>query len=118
MITGLKYTPGATDAQSLSAATSGTGAEVPLNDCRQFAASLTGAGTVTGGVVKLEASNVSGYSGTWHEVDSIDFSITALTNAKYQSTGPQGYGPFYRWRVSSSVTGGGSVTGEINGIRG
>lgn len=118
MIIGLKYQPGSTDVRSLNAQTSGTGAEVVLNECRQIAPTITGVGTVTGGVVVLESSNVSGYAGTWAEQDRIDFSVTPLTDSKYQISLPGGYGPFYRHRIVSSITGGGNVSSEINGIEG
>lgn len=117
---GLKFTPATGWASSIPAgSTSGTGSVIALQDCRQVAYTLTGAGTVTGGVVKFESSDSESYAGTWFEIDSIDFSSQALTDAKWQAPPfPAGLGGFYRLRISSNVTGGGTITGTINGLLG
>ena len=115
---GLKFCVGDDSNISLNAVTTGTGQAVSLHDCRQYGCTLTGSGTVTGGVVVLETALTQDYSGTWNELDSIDFSVTPLTDKTYQNSGPAGYGGFYRWRVASNVTGGGSVTGRVNGLLG
>lgn len=118
MSLGLKYRPTDDSNISLNAATSGTGTAIALHDCRQYAGHLTGTGTVTGGVVVFESAPTQDYSGTWNELDSIDFSVAPLTDKTYQNSGPGGYGGFYRWRITSAVTGGGTITARVNGIRG
>lgn len=116
---GLKFTPATGWAVSLPAGSiaAASGTVVALHDCREVAYTLTGSGTVTGGVVKFESSDEADYAGTWMEIDSIDFSTQALTGAKWQAPPfPAGLGGFYRLRISSDVTGGGSITGKINGL--
>lgn len=104
--------------RSLDAVTSGTGKAVPVHQCRQFSWVVTGAGTVTGGTLLIEVSDVEDYTGTWQEVDTLPFATTALTNAKYISTFPNPMGCFVRGRVSAAVTGGGNITVDIQGITG
>lgn len=117
-MTGMKYRPGATDNVSLSAVTTGTGTAIALQDCRQVSWTVKGAGTVSGGIVKIESADTSDYSGTWNELDSLDFSSAALTDKEYQGTYPGSVGGFFRARVSSNVTGGGTITASFNGLLG
>lgn len=88
-----------------------------MQDCRQVTWTVKGVGTVTGGVVKIESADAQDYSGTWNELDSLDFSSSALTDSEYQSTYPGGIGGFFRARVSSNVTGGGTITVSFNGLK-
>lgn len=113
---GTKYIPGSTDELSLNAVTTGTGTEHPMNDCRQVGWDVVGAGTISGGTVKIESAPTSSYSGTWNELDSVDAS-TLTGGAVYHGTYP---GPlsFVRARVSSNITGGGSITVRFNGLMG
>ncbi len=116
---GLKFTAGTGWAISLPAGSisAASGTVIALHDCRQVAYTLTGSGTVTGGVVVFESSDDASYTGTWMQIDTIDFSTQALTNAKWQAPPfPAGLGGFYRLRISSDVTGTGSITGTINGL--
>lgn len=116
---GLKFTPATGWATSLPASSAGTasGTAIALHDCRQVAYTLTGSGTVTDGVVKFESSDTADYAGTWYEIDSIDFSSQTLTDAKWQAPPfPAGLGGFYRLRISSAITSGGTITGTINGL--
>lgn len=113
---GLKYRPTDDSNISLNAATTGTGTAISLHDCKQYGEDLKGTGIVTGGVVVFESAPTQDYSGTWNELDEIDFSVTPLTDSSYQASGPCGYGGFYRWRVTSDITGGGTITGRVNGL--
>lgn len=99
--------------QSLPAGTSGTGDAIATHDSRQVAWVLEGEGIVTGGVVKIEAARLQAETKTWFELDSIDFSVTALTNALYMGNYPNPIGGFVRIRVSSTITGGGTVAGFV-----
>lgn len=112
---GRKFTPGSTPAQSLTAATTGTGSVKAFNDCRQITWMVTGNGTISGGTIKIESSNDQAYAGTWNELDSITAS-TLTGGAKYINTFPTGGGDFVRARISSDITGGGDVDVELNGI--
>lgn len=116
-MTTYKFSPGDTASVSLSAATSGTGSVKAFNDCRQVNWIAEGSSTIDGGVVKIECAASASYSGTWHELDSID-AITLTGGAAYGNTFPMVPGGFVRARISSSITGGGSVTVRLNGLLG
>lgn len=117
---GLKFSPAVGWAISLPAGsilTTVTPLVIALHDCREVAYTVTGTGIVTGGIVVLESSDEASYSGTWFEIDRIDFSSQSLTNAKWQAPPyPAGLGGFYRLRIAGDVTGGGSIKGAINGL--
>lgn len=100
--------------QSLSAATTGTGTAIPFHNCRQVAWSVEGAGTISGGTVVIESAPTATYAGTWNELDSV--TASSLTGgAVYNATTP---GPlqWVRGRISSNITGGGTVTVRLNGL--
>lgn len=116
---GMKYSPNSGFGLSLNGATTGTGTGFAMNDCREVWGSLTGSGTVSGGIMVFEANPVGpDYTGTWHNLDTIDFSSSALTNAAYETTRFAGTYAATRWRVTSNVTGGGTVTARCNGLLG
>lgn len=102
--------------KSLDAATSGTGTAIAFNDCRQVNWYTTTSGTISGGTIIIEHSPDASYAGTWTQLDSI-----AATDA---DTGAGGYGTypgpigFLRARISSNITGGGTVTVYLNGLLG
>lgn len=115
---GMKYSPNSGFGVSLPASsTTGTGNGFAMNDCREVWGSLVGAGTVTGGTAVFEANPVGpAYTGTWYTLDSITFSVTALTDSAYETPRFAGTYAATRWRISSNVTGGGSITGICNGL--
>ncbi len=116
-MTTYKFSPSDAASVSLSAATSGTGTVKAFNDCRQVNWIVEGSGTIDGGVVKIECAASVDYSGTWHELDSID--AADLTGGKaYGNTFPMPPGGFLRIRISSAITGGGNITGRLNGLLG
>ena len=102
-------------ATSLSAVSTGTGTAVAVNHLRQASWYIVGAGTVSGGVVKIETAHASDFTGTWSELDSLDFGVDALTNKTYWQTSP-GHLLFVRGRVSSNVTGGGTISVLFTGL--
>lgn len=113
----MKFSPAVGWAVSIPAgSTNATGAAIALHDCRQINGMLKGVGTVTGGVAVFESADSADYSGTWNQLDSVDFSSTPLTDSIYQNSFPAGYGGFYRWRTTSPVTGGGTIGGFGNGL--
>lgn len=116
-----KWTPNGTDCESLSAVTTGTGKGKPVNDCREIWGSLVSSGTISGGAIVFEANSVSpDYSGTWHNLDTVDSTdFTALSGgATYETARFAGTYGFTRWRITSNVTGGGSITAKCNGLLG
>lgn len=114
---GSKFPPSSDDSLSLSAATTGTGTTKAMNDCRQISWDVAGAGTISSGTLKIETNSESpSYTGTWHELDSIDLS-TLTGGVAYHGTYP-GMLAWVRARLSANVVGGGTVTARINGLLG
>lgn len=112
-----KFSPASTASISLSAATTGTGVAIPFNDCRQTNWLIEGTGTIGSGTVVIECAHAGDYAGTWCELDSIDAST--LSGGKlYGNTFPMPPGGFVRIRISSNITGGGNITGRLNGLIG
>ena len=109
---GYKFKPADPEGASLNAVTTGTGRAIPMQECRQIIWTVEGNGTVSGGTVVIETSDRMDYTGTWHELDS----VTPSSNAAYQNTYPAAASGFVRARVSSNITGGGTVTVRINGL--
>jgi len=115
MISGAKTIGRSVDAAT---ATTATFTPIAVHQCRQFGWIVTGAGTVTGGTLLIEASDEYDYTGTWQLLDTLAFATTALTDAKYIANYPNPFGGFIRGRISGTVTGGGTVTVDIQGIVG
>jgi|SRR5262245_1631421 len=101
---------------SLNAATTGTGTAINFYDCRQVNWWVEGAGTISGGALVIESARRSTYSGTWHEIDAI--TASDLTGGKgYGGTFPFVPGGYLRARITSNITGGGTVTVYLNGLQ-
>jgi hypothetical protein len=116
-MTYFKFTPSSDAEVSLAGVTTGTGRAIAFNDCRQVNWLLIGSGTIDGGTVVVESAHIQDFSGTWNELDSIDAST--LTGGKlYGNTYPMPPGGFLRIRISSDITGGGTVEGRVNGLLG
>ena len=102
------------DSKSLSAVTTGTGTAISFHDCRQVSWQVTTSGTISGGTIIIETAPTSNYAGTWAQLDSI-----SATDADTGVIPPGTYpGPlqFVRARISSNITGGGTVTVRLNGL--
>lgn len=113
---GIKFSPAViSSSKSLSLATTGTGTTISFHDCRQVFWTVEGAGTISGGTVKIESAASADYAGTWNEIDSITAS-TLTGGAAYANTTPMTGGGFFRARISSNITGGGTITVSINGL--
>lgn len=100
----------------LNAVTTGTGTAVVVPNVTGAAGAhrvtLTGAGTVTGGTLVIEEAESPTYSGTWSQLYSITFSVTALTNA-IQTIHIMGKMNAIRARISANITGGGTVSADL-----
>lgn len=100
---------------SLSAATTGTGRVIALNSCKQATWTTVPDGTVSGGTIVIEQASTPDYAGTWYLLDTID--------AANAAAGTEGYGTFpgvvafARARISSDITGGGTVSVYFNGLQ-
>jgi hypothetical protein len=109
---GYKFKPADPEGASLNAATTGTGRAIPMQECRQIIWTVEGNGTISGGNVIIETADSQSYAGTWYELDS----VAPTSGAAYTNTYPAASSGFVRARVSSNITGGGSVTVRINGL--
>jgi hypothetical protein len=116
-MTSYKFSPASSASISLNAATTGTGTAIAFNDCRQINWLIEGAGTIGAGTVVIESAHSQDYSGTWNELDSVD-AITLSGGKLYGNTFPHVPGGFVRIRISSNITGGGTITGRLNGLLG
>ena len=104
---------------ALSAATTGTGGVLQIHGrCHMLTVSLESAGTTSGGVVTIEEARFDpavlaglDYTGTWSTilaVNASDFTGTAQKSIHV-------FGSFWavRTRISSTITGGGTVSSWI-----
>lgn len=100
---------------SLSAVTTGTGEPLALNSCKQGSWTTVTDGTVSGGTIVIEQASTRDYAGTWYVLDTID--------AANAAAGTEGYGTypgvigFLRPRITSDITGGGTVSVYLNGLQ-
>lgn len=101
---------------SLNAVTTGTGTVVSCTNAIQVGWSVIWSAGVSSGVVVIEAANSSTYSGTWAQIDQLDFAAAPGANSMVTGTYP---GPFQfvRARVTTNVVGG-TVTATISRING
>jgi len=93
-----------------SAATSGAGQVAELKAlARSLVAYITGTGVVSTGAVQLETAPSKDYAGTWAAIGS-PVTVVSGTTIAVTSVAPYGY---VRARISTAVTGGGSVTVQL-----
>lgn len=100
---------------SLNAVTTGTGNPLALNSTKQASWYVTYSGTVSAGEITIEHAPTTDYAGTWQPLDVIDASLLA-TGAAGSGTYP-GVISFLRARITSNITGGGTVTVYLNGLQ-
>ncbi len=103
-------------ANSLTAATTGTGTAIATNNALQVGWSVLWATSTSAGEVVIEAANTSTYAGTWAEIDRQAVGSAPTPPSMMTGTYP---GPlqFTRCRVTTTVVGG-NVTCSINRING
>lgn len=96
----------------LTAVTTGTGDPVtfPVNSSN-IRVHSRGAGTVSGGTIVIEEANDPLFSGTWSTLQTI--TASALTGGIEQVLHIVGTLAAIRARISSNITGGGTVTVEV-----
>lgn len=95
--------------------TTGTGAAIDCRGLQLVTAYQTSYGTTTGGTILIETAPISGYTGTWSQAASLDPNDT--TGGKTKGTAlPIGAYSWVRARVSSDVTGGGTVAIRLTGV--
>ena len=92
-----------------SAVTSGNGAVVmvPIT-CNKLDFFVVGAGTISGGALSIEEAYDPDYTGTWSVIQAI--TLTSITAGAIVVVHVEGTFRAVRARVSTPVTGGGTVT--------
>jgi hypothetical protein len=94
---------------SLSAAITGTGIAYSIpNSSKDSNVNLRGAGTISGGTIIIEEASDPTFAGTWSQIQSI--TASALTGGAEQIVHIAGLVRALRARISSDITGGGTVT--------
>lgn len=102
---------------SLSAVTTGTGVSANLGGRQGAVVYLTSAGTTSGGVVTIEEADwdpvsASAYAGTWSSITTVNAS--AFTGGVQSAYHLPGFAyANVRARISSTITGGGTVSAVI-----
>lgn len=95
-----------------NAQTTGNGSAVDVSDSSLGATVyVEGTGTISGGTVLIEEALTTGYTGTW----SLRATVTAsgLTGGAVQAVALVGIVSAVRARISSTITGGGSITATV-----
>jgi len=99
---------------TLSAATTGTGTSCDCGNWDYVSINMIGTGTISGGAVIIEESDTSVYTGTWSTITTLapaDVTGGATKTVKL----PAAQYSWLRGRVTSTVTGGGSITIAFKG---
>lgn len=110
---GYKFNPNDTEAKTLDGVTTGTGKPIPMQDCRQTFWTVEGAGAISAGTIIIETADTFDYSGTWHQLESVNG--TAVANKSYVNTTVGAASGFIRARIGTTIAGG-TVTVKINGL--
>ncbi len=101
---------------TLGAATTGTGQAINVTGYTNLTFYIIGSGTVSGGTLLIEeayyddSQTGSEYTGTWSQVKSLAAGSDFGTNAQTGYHPALGSFSHVRGRISSNITGGGSIT--------
>ena len=97
-----------TDATAISGLTTGASAPFDASAIDELTFYFEGIGTITGGTVLIEEASRASYTGSWSLVQTI--TATALSGgAQLANAVPVRAYAVLRVRISSAITGGGSV---------
>lgn len=95
-----------------SAATTGNGNAADFGGMsRQVTFYIEGSGVTSGGTISLETARTKDYTGTWSVLQSVNASD--VNGNAVKSVSFTGNFLAVRGRISSDITGGGSVTVEV-----
>lgn len=94
--------------------TAGGGVPVDCSHALNWVIYYTSAGTTSGGTIIIEEADSEAYGGTWSQIESRAASsfTGGVTLAVHL---PQAAYGFIRARISSAVTGGGTITVALRG---
>lgn len=115
----LLWLPAAVDAQNLglrvvlqTAATTGNGTATDVSRATNgITIYCEGTGTTSGGVITIEESRDTATAGTWSTLTTV--TASDITGGAVQAVHLTGVYIAVRARISSTITGGGSVTCEL-----
>lgn len=93
---------------TVTGVTAGTSQPIEVGANDELAFYFESSGTTSGGTVLIEEASRRNYSGTWSQVQSVSASDFTGTVQKAYHFSPNAYG-WVRVRVSSTITGGGTV---------
>lgn len=102
----------------ITGVTSGASQPVDASQQNQLTAFLTSIGTTSGGTILLEEADWDPskdlpYAGTWSTITSFTASsFTGGAQSVFHTTAPACFA-FVRFRISSAITGGGSITAAL-----
>jgi hypothetical protein len=98
----------------LSAATTGTSQPVDVSTFKNWTIVCESAGTTSGGTLLIEEaywpSTAQDFTGTWSQLYSISASAFSGTTQQLYHFGNDNAYRYVRVRVSSTITGGGTIT--------
>lgn len=99
----------------LTAVSTGTSNTITFpKDSDNPSVEVTGAGTISGGTVIIEENMTDpAFAGTWSQIQSI--TASGLTGGASQVVHIIGNVKFLRVRVSSNITGGGTISANVLG---
>lgn len=109
---------GTDDAGVITGVTTGTSQPIFAGNQNQFSFFFASQGTTSGGTILIEEADWAmnkdlPYSGTWSQIASISAnSFTGGAQSVYHTTAPAAYA-FVRVRISSPITGGGTITAVL-----
>lgn len=96
--------------------TSGTGKTMmPIGSTKDICITYMGNGTTSGGTVLLEESDDPQYTGTWSLIETV-LASSVTGNQKSCHHVRVGAGNYTRARISSAITGSGTITVTASGM--
>jgi hypothetical protein len=98
---------------SFTGVTSGTSQPYPMEGFDELVFTFESVGTTSGGTLLIEEASRPYYTGTWSQITSISASSFTGTAQQCYHISPNAYGSV-RVRISSAITGGGTVLVFLN----
>lgn len=99
---------GTVDGNTPTGVTTGTSQPIEIGANDELAFYFESIGTTSGGTVLIETASRQNYSGTWSTMQTVSASDFTGTAQKSYHFSPNAYA-WVRVRVSSTITGGGSI---------
>lgn len=92
-----------------TAATTGNGTAITCNpSSKHHTIIIKGTGTISGGAISIEEADAEDYTGTWSVISAV--TAADVTAGAQKSVHSEGLIRALRARISTSITGGGSIS--------